>query len=635
MRKLGIAILILACLIVGQQAWGAAEAFDVVCMGSCPYGHSKLDFYDEDAFTTDSAYGVCSCQSISAYADNFGGTAGAANSWTRVNNGIQFEGATADDFETTFDVADPGVDATFRLPAAGVADILAVMTSTLTTNAPGVATSLWGDSSGRVTYEGTADAHETRIGFADPTADVIYEFPDQAAGTFSPTVSDCSTCSIGEVNGIWQTPTAFVYEGSSANAYELTVATMNNNTVDVTLLLPWPDTAGTYVPLITSVDANLPDYANALWGETNYLALEGPTANAHESRIGAVDPVADATFRVPAAAADNYGIMVSDSFTANNPNAAAAIWFSPDTVNFECATANSVEVTITVADATTSYALTLPVVPYTDSFAPIMSTLVTNAPDVANSIWGSSTGQIAWEGSAADAHEIRLVAANATADVIYTLADGAADTLGFVPSTLATNAPNVANSVWGTTTGGVSFEGTADAHQTTLIASDAQISVTHSLGGSTSQLMGTVNVTTVQDSHTLVDGATVVAAYTVVDDSWPAGGVIEVTCAGTKSGANAVFEVQLWIDGAEIGTLVTIATVAGDWKAEWSIVNKTTSSQHVIGELSLDNDTEVIVDHDTDNTNTTLADFLIEVFVESTNGGDAVVHEFCYFKRSD
>jgi hypothetical protein len=48
----------------------------------------------------------------------FGGVADAANTWKYVSNGIVFEGATADGFETTLDVIDPTGDATWRIPAA-------------------------------------------------------------------------------------------------------------------------------------------------------------------------------------------------------------------------------------------------------------------------------------------------------------------------------------------------------------------------------------------------------------------------------------------------------------------------------------------------------------------------------------
>lgn len=51
-----------------------------------------------------------------------GGLAGAANTWKYVSNGIEAEGATADAFETTVSFADPTADQTVTVPAtAGAA----------------------------------------------------------------------------------------------------------------------------------------------------------------------------------------------------------------------------------------------------------------------------------------------------------------------------------------------------------------------------------------------------------------------------------------------------------------------------------------------------------------------------------
>jgi hypothetical protein len=47
--------------------------------------------------------------------NTFGTAAGAANSWKNVSNGIEFEGATAGDFELTLTVTDPFADTTFTL----------------------------------------------------------------------------------------------------------------------------------------------------------------------------------------------------------------------------------------------------------------------------------------------------------------------------------------------------------------------------------------------------------------------------------------------------------------------------------------------------------------------------------------
>lgn len=57
----------------------------------------------------------------------------------------------------------------------------------------------------------------------------------------------------------------------------------------------------------------------------------------------------------------------------------------------------------------------------------VVSTLVTNAPNVANSVWAASGG-IVLEGTTANAYEFFLTTADVTADIIYQIRDDAADT---------------------------------------------------------------------------------------------------------------------------------------------------------------------------------------------------------------
>jgi len=93
---------------------------------------------------------------------------------------LVFEGATADDFETTVAVTDPTADRTITIPDASGTPVL----STLATNAPDVANSVTGASNGLVFEGATADAHETTITPTDPTADRTITLPD-ASGTVS------------------------------------------------------------------------------------------------------------------------------------------------------------------------------------------------------------------------------------------------------------------------------------------------------------------------------------------------------------------------------------------------------------------------------------------------------------------
>ena len=70
------------------------------------------DILDEDDMSSDSATALATQQSIKAYVDGLGG---ATNTF---GANIIFEGATADDFETTLAVTDPTADNTITLPDA-------------------------------------------------------------------------------------------------------------------------------------------------------------------------------------------------------------------------------------------------------------------------------------------------------------------------------------------------------------------------------------------------------------------------------------------------------------------------------------------------------------------------------------
>lgn len=86
-----------------------------------------------------------------------------------------FEGATADDNETTIAVTDPTADRTITLPDASGVPIL----STAIPDAAGAVSA----AANSLVFEGaTADAHETTLTVTDPTADRTITLPD-ASGT--------------------------------------------------------------------------------------------------------------------------------------------------------------------------------------------------------------------------------------------------------------------------------------------------------------------------------------------------------------------------------------------------------------------------------------------------------------------
>lgn len=93
-------------------------------------------------------------------------------------NSLIFEGATANDFETTVTATDPTADQTVTL-ADGSGT---VMLSSLATNAVDAANAVTGASNGLVFEGATANDHETTVTPTDPTADRTVTLPD-ASGT--------------------------------------------------------------------------------------------------------------------------------------------------------------------------------------------------------------------------------------------------------------------------------------------------------------------------------------------------------------------------------------------------------------------------------------------------------------------
>jgi hypothetical protein len=91
---------------------------------------------------------------------------------------IILEGATADAFENTFAVTDPTADRTTTFPDAGGT----VMLSSLATNGADAANAVTGASNGLVFEGATADAFETTLTVTDPTGDRTITLPDYTGG---------------------------------------------------------------------------------------------------------------------------------------------------------------------------------------------------------------------------------------------------------------------------------------------------------------------------------------------------------------------------------------------------------------------------------------------------------------------
>lgn len=203
---------------------------------------------------------------------------------------IIFEGATGDAFETTLSAADVTADVTLTLPLSGAASA-AFLVSTLTTNSVDVANSIWGTSNNLALEGATANAFESFITTADVTADVTLTIATGSTGTIM--VSTLATNAPDIANSVWGASANLVFEGATADAVEAQIQPVDPTVADGTYLLP--DAGVTAALAISTLSTNNIDAANSIWLVSNGIVFEGATANANETTINVTDPAADGT----------------------------------------------------------------------------------------------------------------------------------------------------------------------------------------------------------------------------------------------------------------------------------------------------------------------------------------------------
>lgn len=258
------------------------------------------------------------------------------------------------------------------------------------------------------------------------------------------------------VTGAIQGANALYFDGATNNTIETIFAITDPCSSDKTITFP----ASTGTVMLSTAGADL---AYGLFQSGQDLKYEGITANDYESMIRFhSDAAADYILSIPSDS--GYAIV-----SITDLQGAHGIWTGNSSFIFEGATPDAYETTLVVADPTSSSkTITLP----NATGTVMLSTLATNAPDVASSVTGG-TNQLIFEGSGVDTYEAIITATNPTADIVWTLPDAGAMTVSFMSSTLATNMPGVANSVWGGTNQLIFEGGTADAYSTILTCTQA------------------------------------------------------------------------------------------------------------------------------------------------------------------
>lgn len=388
-------------------------------------------------------------------------------------NRFCMEGATADAFELCLAAADVTADVVYTFPLAGAVDV-AMMVSTLTTNSVDVVNSVWGVSNGVVFEGATANAFEITIAPADVTADVTLTLPLSNAAAAAFVVSDLTTNSPEVANSVWGRSNAWVFEGLTADAFE-TILSPSDVTADVTLTIPLNGAvAGAFV--LSTLTTNSVDVANSIWLSSNAINLEGLTADAFETIIQPSDVTADVTLTIPLHSGA-AGAFVLSTLTTNSSEVVNSIWLATDNIIFEGSVADASETFITITNATADRTLTIP-----DSSGTVMWINTAQTVSAAHTVTAdgiSFTGAVlagaspfVFEGATADLSELTLAIPDVTADVTYTVPGMTNVSAAFMASTLTTNNVDAASSIW-FVSNGIVFEGaTADANETTVSFTD-------------------------------------------------------------------------------------------------------------------------------------------------------------------
>lgn len=237
------------------------------------------------------------------------------------------------------------------------------------------------------------------------------------AATLGDNIADVITVT-GKVAGA--TPLSF--DGNTANTVYTIFAITDPTTASKTVT--FADATGTV--MLSTLATNAPDIADSVTGGTNQLIFEGATANTNETVLTATDPTADRTITIP----DNTGAIMLSSLLTNGPEIADSVTGGTSQLVFEGSAADASETVITVTNPTGDRTVTL-----ADASGTVMlSTLATNAPDVADSVTGG-TNQLIFEGATANNFETFITPTEPTADRTVTIPD-ASGTIAYIVKTV-------------------------------------------------------------------------------------------------------------------------------------------------------------------------------------------------------
>ena len=253
---------------------------------------------------------------------------------------ISFEGATANDFETTLAITDPTADRTITIPDVTGTVITTGNLSDITNI--GVFTST-------ITMEGsTANDFELTLSAGDPTADRTLTFPDATdtlvgrattdtltnksislgSNTVTATlaqlntaVSDADVASLAGTETLTnKTLTTPVISSITNGAATLTLPT-STGTIALTTDIPSGVVTESGTQTLTNKTLTSPVITGAVFNDGS-IVFEGASADAHETTFTITDPTADRTITFPdatgtVALAANVAALSGATFTGS------------------------------------------------------------------------------------------------------------------------------------------------------------------------------------------------------------------------------------------------------------------------------------------------------------------------------
>jgi len=201
---------------------------------------------------------------------------------------IVFEGATANAFETTVQVTDPTADRTITLPDATGTVVLADGSGNVTVSGDltvsGTTTTINSTTINATTgivFEGlTANAFETTLAVADPTADRTLTLPDETGTVATQAYVDSAASNA-----------TFDSADSAGTGLDWNASTSQFD-IDSTV------TTNTGTQTLTNKTLTSPVITGAVFNDGS-IVFEGSTENAHETTFTVTDPTADRTITFP------------------------------------------------------------------------------------------------------------------------------------------------------------------------------------------------------------------------------------------------------------------------------------------------------------------------------------------------